>query len=147
MSKRNDILTAIKAALVSEVAALDAAHVHIGAIPIQQLDGSVRCGLFPAADAGEHHEGRSTREMTIALGVFIAIDDSQSESQMEQLWDAYDLIHAAMETISLDAGAVNALQIRENESGVEAAGLDDRDNVVYAASAWTVKYRRDYGSA
>lgn len=147
MSKRSTILTAIKSTLAAEVAGLDADRIHLGVIPLQRLTGDPHVGLMSVSDVGERAEGTVDREMTLVIGAVIGVDPSAAESQVEQLWATFDEIHAAMERIADDVGAVGAAFISESQAGVESGGLDDADNVAYAAGTWTINYCRDHGAA
>ena len=103
-------------------------------------------------------------QLQLLVGVLVKLDKgdpSATETDLIRMGEVYDRVHAAMEQIAdFEAGDANfprgmILGLRTGtpspedgeslDGGAAPSGFDDRDNVVFVGSAWTLTYRRKRG--
>src|SRR3989304_7312796 len=139
---RTAILDDIKTAIAA-VTGMHAERVSIGLINPGKVGIAPVAGIFWQRDQGRLGDGtRSERELLIITACIVRIDPAKTTSQLQQLSETYDSIHAKLDDLADGGITGKVLSMFEHSIGIEAGGFDDDDSLVYVASAWTARYLR-----
>jgi hypothetical protein len=143
---RNDILTAIRTGLL-EVSGLHADRVLIRrpAADEARADNPV-VFVHWYRDHGMRKDGnKRERELIVIVGAFISIDRSKAQTQLMQLSEFYDQVHAQMEALAESDLDSTVLSMVEQEPGImpdpDAAQLTG-----YISCGWRITYIRNISS-